>query len=133
MRIRTACLLCAILVVAAPGAKAQTRRWTTRVHNIHLKEKGDISDAAAVNDAINVMVRNVASCGQASAKDSQACACSFKDDLKKLRAVYNTAVGKHPAWKEDATVISYEDPASGKSVTINLPGVKRQLEACAQR
>ena len=133
MRIQTTFLLCAILAVAAPCARAQTRRQASRNHDIHLKEKGDINDAVAINRAISVMVRNVASCGHASAKDPQACACSFKDDLKKLGAAYDAAVGKHPAWKQESAVISYTDPANGKSVIINLPGVKRQLEACAKR
>jgi hypothetical protein len=133
MRIRIACLLCAILAVAAAHAQAQTRQKGTRVHNIQLKEKSDITDAAAVNRAISVMARNVASCGPVSAKDPQSCACSFKDDLKKLKAAYDASAAKHPAWEAETAVVSYVDSASGMSVTINFPSVKRQLEACAKR
>jgi hypothetical protein len=133
MRIRIACLACAILAVAAAHAQPQTHQQATRVHNIQLKEKRDISDAAAVNRAISVMTRDVASCGSVSAKDPQACACSFKDDLKKLKAAYDAAVAKHAAWGAETAVVSYVDPASGMSVTINFHGIKRQLEACAKR
>ncbi|HET9177313.1 MAG TPA: hypothetical protein VFQ24_03045 [Terriglobia bacterium] len=133
MRIRIACLSGAILAVAATHAQAQTRQQPTPGHNIQLKENGDISDAAAVNRAISVMVKDVASCSPALAKDPATCACSFRDDLKKLRTAYDAAVAKHAAWNAEGTVVSYEGPVSGRSVTISLPAVKRQLEACAKR
>lgn len=133
MRIWITCLSCIILAAAAFSAQAQTHRQPAPVHNIQLKENGDISDAAVVNHAISVMVKDVASCSPALAKDPTTCACSFRDDLKKLRTAYDTAVAKHAAWNAEATVVSYEGPVSGRSVTISLPAVRRQLEACAKR
>lgn len=133
MRIWIACLSCMILAVAAAAAQAQSRQQGRPVHNIHLTEKSDISDAAAVDRAINVMARNVASCGPVLAKDPHTCACSFKDDMKKLKAAYDSAVAKHAAWNAEGTVVSYDKPASGTSVTIIFPAVKRQIDVCAKR
>lgn len=133
MRIRIARLSCMILAVATTHAQAQTHKRPTPVHNIHLTEKSEISDAAAVNREISVMVRNVASCSPALAKDPQGCACSFRDDMEKLKAAYAAAVAKHAGWNAEDTVVSYDNPASGTSITIIFPAVKRQLDACAKR
>lgn len=133
MRILIACLSCTILAVAAARAQAQTRQQARPVHNIHLTEKSEISDAAAVNREISVMAGNVASCSPALAKDPKACACSFRDDMKKLKTAYDAAATKHAAWNAEDTVVSYDKPASGTSVTISLPAVKRQIDACAKR
>jgi len=53
--------------------------------------------------------------------------------MKKLKTAYDAAVAKHPAWNAKDTVVSYDKPASGTSVTISLPAVKRQIDACAKR
>jgi hypothetical protein len=133
MRMLTACLLWALLAVAAAHGQAQTHQRPRRVHHIHLVEKSAISDAAAVDGAINVMARNVASCSPALAKDPQGCACSFRDDMEKLKAAYAVAVARHAAWNADNTVVSYDKPATGTSVTISFPALKRQIDACAKR
>lgn len=133
MRIWMACLSCMVLAVAAVGAQGQTRQDRRPVHNIHLTEKSQINDAAALNRAISVMVRNVASCSPALAKDPKKCACSFADDMEKLKAAYAAAAARHAAWNAEDAVVSYDNPASGTSVTISLPAVKRQLDACAKR
>lgn len=121
------CVLCAALAHAqAPATDGKP------VHNIHLTETRDIADASAVNAAIGVLVHDAASCPEATSKDRQACACSFKGELKKLQAAYDVAVAKHPGWNEADVVVGYLDAPSGKSVTLNLPGIERQLYACAQ-
>jgi hypothetical protein len=130
MRILSACLSCVIFAVAAQ-AQAPAPQQGAPVHNIELTQTREIADAAAVNRAISVMVKNAASCSAAA--NAQSCACGFKADLKKLKAVYDAAVAKHPGWNAEGSVVAYIDPANGKSVTINLPGVKRQLDACSKR
>jgi hypothetical protein len=102
------------------------------VRNITLTDASDVADAAAVDALIDVLVKKAASCPAASSKDRQACACSFKADLRKLRAAYDVAVAKHPGWNEPNVAVAYLDVASGNSVTLNFPGVKRQLDACSQ-
>jgi hypothetical protein len=101
------------------------------VHNIKLTETRDIADAGMVNAAISVLVKDAASCPAATSKDRQACACSFKNDLQKLKSAYAAAVSKHPGWNEVGAVVAYLDDANGKSVTLNFPGIKRQLDVCA--
>lgn len=133
MRIWIACLSCMILAVAAAHAQAQTRQQGRPIHNIHLTAKSEINDAAALNRAISVMVRNVASCRPALAKDPKNCACSFRDDMQKLKVAYDAAAARRPAWNAEDTVVSYDERASGTSVTISLPAVKRQIDACAKR
>jgi hypothetical protein len=122
-----------ILAVAAASAQAQTRQQGRPVHKIHLTEKSEINDAAALSREISVMVRNVASCSPALAKDPATCACTFRDDMKRLKSAYAAAVAKHAGWNAEDAVVSYDKPASGTSVTISLPAVKRQLDACARR
>jgi hypothetical protein len=53
--------------------------------------------------------------------------------LNKLKSAYAATVAKHPGWNESDVVVTYQDAANGKSVMLNLPGIKRQLDACAQR
>ena len=134
MRILLPCLLCAVVGVAAAQAPAPAQAaHGTPLHNVRLAGARDLADAAAVNRAITVMVRNAASCSPVTAQGAQSCACSFTDDLKILENSYEAAVAKHPRWNAAATVVSYVDPVNGKSVTINFPGVKRQLNGCSQR
>ena len=123
----------AYVLFAATIARAQVPapQHGTPVHNIQLTDTHEIADAVAVSLAISVMVEDATSCG--AAQDRQSCVCGFKDDLKSLEAAYNTAVAKHPDWNADDSVVAFVDTGDGKSVTINFPGVKRQLDACAQR
>jgi hypothetical protein len=100
------------------------------VNNIELNRPEDIADAGAVNRAITVMVKRAASCTPVSALEAQHCACSFTDDLKILNNAYKAAVAKHPSWKAEGSVLAYVDPANGKSIILNLPSVRRQLDAC---
>ena len=130
MRLFLPCSLCAVIVltVRPPAASAQG----APVSNIQLTAPGDIADASAVNRAIGVMVKDVASCATEK-QGSPSCTCSFKDDLKKLQAAYQAAVAKHPAWNEEDTVVVYTDPANGKSIAVVFPNVKRNLDACSGR
>jgi len=105
----------------------------TRVHNINLTEARDIAAAGAVNAAISLMVKDVMSCNAPEKKNPQACVCSFKDDLNKLKAAYDRALAKHPGWNEPNTVVTYFDPVTGKSVALAFPNIKRQLDACEKR
>ncbi len=131
MKTLLTCLLCALSFVRAAPVLSQPPPTDGKpVHNIKLTKASDIGDAAAVNAGISVLVKDAASCPAATSKDQ--CACSFRGDLKKLKAAYDSAVTKHPGWNETDVVIAYLDTASGKSVTLNLPGVKGQLDACAQ-
>jgi hypothetical protein len=133
MRILLACLLWAFLAVAAQSPAAAPATQGTPVHNIRLTGARDLADAVAVNRAITVMVRNAASCSPVTTQGAQPCACGFTDDLKILKNAYEGAVAKHPGWDAEGSVVAYVDSANGKSVSINLPGVKRQLDACSQR
>jgi hypothetical protein len=130
MRILFACLAC-VMFAAATHAQAPAPQNGTPAHNIQLTAAPDVADAAAVNRAITVMVKNVSSCS--AAEDAPSCACGFKDDLKKLKAAYDAAVAKHPGWNAENSVVAYINPANGRSVIINLPGIRRQLDACAKR
>jgi hypothetical protein len=130
MRISPVCLLCALFALVVRTEPASTQGVPVR--NIQLTEASDIADASAVNRAISVLVKDVGSCSP-TAQGSQSCACSFKDDLKKLKATYDAAVAKHPPWNEADTVVVYTDPADGKSVAVVFPNVKRQLDACSPR
>ena len=133
MKTLVTCLLYGLCSVVAARAVAQAPAPNGKaVHSIELTKAPDIADAAAVNAAISVLVKDAASCPAATSKARQACACSFKVDLKKLKAAYDPAVAKHPEWNDADVVVAYLDTASGKSVTLNLPGIKRQLDACAQ-
>lgn len=121
------------VVLIASAALAQTPATERKpVHNIKLTETRDIADAAAVNAALSVLVEDAASCPAATSRDRQACACSFKDDLKKLKSAYSAAVAKHPGWNEADAVVAYPEAAKGTSVALSFPGIKRQLNACAQ-
>ena len=134
MRILSACLWYAVLAVAAAQAPAPApAAHGTPVHNIRLTGARAVADAAAVNRAITVMVKNAASCSQVATQGARPCACGFTDDLKILKNAYEAAVAKHPGWNAEGSVVAYVDPANGKSVSINLPGVKRQLDACSRR
>ncbi len=133
MKTLLTCLLCALYPVVAASAFAQTRATVRNpVHNINLTEARDIADAAAVNAAISVLVKAAASCPAATSKGRQACACSFNDELKKLKSAYDAAVTKHPRWNEVDDVVAYQDAANGKSVALNFSAIKRQLDACSQ-
>ena len=119
-------------VMAAPALTQSQAAEGKPVRNINLTEAHDIADAIAVNAAISVLVKDAASCPDSTSKHRQACACSFQRDLERLKSAYAVAVTKHPGWNEEGTVVVYFDDANGKSVILNLPGVKRQLDACAQ-
>jgi hypothetical protein len=126
MKTLLTCLLCALSSLFAAPALTQAPATDGKpVHNIKLTETREIGDAAAVNDAITVLVRDAATCPAATSKDRQACACSFKDDLKKLTSAYDAAVAKHPRWNEVDVVVAYLDPANGKSVITYLPNLKK--------
>ena len=130
MRTLVTCLLCAVLAVAV-HVQAAAPQPGTPVHSVQLTAAPDIADAAAVNDAITALVKDVASCS--AAVDARACACSFGDDLKRLESAYDAAITKHPDWNAEGNVVAYVDPANGRSVAISFHGIKRQLDACAKR
>jgi hypothetical protein len=133
VRILLACLLWAVLTVAAAQAPAPaSAAQGTLIHNIHLTGARDIADATAVNRAITVMVRNAASCSPVTTQGAKPCACGFTDDLKILKNAYEATLAKHPGWNAEGSVVAYVDPANGKSVSISLPGVKRQIDACSR-
>ena len=134
LRITWIALFCALLlvVVPAPAQGQASLAGNKAVNNITLTEAGDIADASTVNAAISTIVNDVSSCSGSKSKDAQACGCSFKDDVKKLSSAYDAAVAKHPGWGAPATVVSYVDPANGRSVALNFPSIKRQIEACAR-
>lgn len=133
MKILWTGFLCAIVsVMAAPALTQAPPSDGKPVHNIRLTEAGDIADATAISAAISVLANDAASCPASPSKDRQACVCGFKPDLRKLKSAYAVAVAKHPGWNEADTVVAYVEAANGKSVTLNLPGVKRQLDACLQ-
>jgi len=102
------------------------------VHNIILTGARDIADAAQVNLAISVWSKDALHCPTKPSRERQACACSFAQDEKGLEATYAVTVAKHPRWNEDDTFVDYRDPATSHSVILNFPGIKRQLDACAQ-
>ena len=118
--------------MAAPALTQELPADGKPFHNIKLTEARDIADAAAISAAIRVLANDAASCPASTSEDRLACVCSFSYHLKKLKSAYAVAVAKHPGWNEVDTVVAYVDAANGKSVTINLPGVKRQLDACVQ-
>ncbi len=123
-------VLGAFFIAYASSALTQTQEQPVR--NIMLTETRDIADAATVNLALSVLVKDAESCNP-STRGTQACACGFKVDLKKLKDAYNAAVAKHPGWKEQATVVAYVDPADKQSsVTLVFPNIKRQLASCSQ-
>lgn len=100
------------------------------VHNVNLTEPRDVGDATRVNDAISVLVTDTSHCPTGTSRERQACACSFTQDLKKLKSAYAAAVAKHPGWNEDHAVVAYRNTANGNSISINFPVVKQQLEHC---
>jgi len=102
------------------------------LHNIQLKEARDLADAAAVNTALNALFEDAASCPASPSKKRQSCGCSFGDDLKRLETAYAAAVAKHPGWNEVDTVVAYRNVGKGTSTILSFPGIKRQLNACAQ-
>lgn len=114
-------------------ASAQSPAALRPVHSIILSVSREIAEASSVNSAINTMVKDAAGCNSTTSKDPQTCACSFKDDLTKLKQAYDETVAKHPAWNQEDTAVTYVDPSSGKSVAIYFPGLKRQLETCAKQ
>ena len=120
-----------VLIASAALAQAPTTDGKL-VHNINLTETRDIVDAAEVNDAISILVKDTSHCPAEASRNRQACACSFTHDLKKLKSAYAAAVAKHPGWNEDHAVVSYRSAANGNSVSLNFPAVKRQLDACAR-
>lgn len=124
---------CFVLLIAS-GALVQASASIDRkpVHNINLIGARDIADAAQVNLAISVWSKDVSHCPANPPKDRQACACSFAQDKKGLEAAYAATVAKHPRWNEDDTFVAYRDAATGLSVSLNFPSIKRQLDACAQ-
>ncbi len=123
-------LLGALFIAYSSSALGQTQEQPVR--NIMLTEPRDISDAAAVHYALGVLGKDVESCNPSS-RGTQACVCSFKVDLKKLKDAYNAAVAKHPDLKEQATVVAYVDPANGQSsVTVVFHNIKRQLASCSE-
>ena len=120
------------VVLIASAALAQAPATDGKpVHNINLTEPPDVADAEDVNAAISVLVKDTSRCPAGTLLDRQACACSFTRDLKKLKSAYAAAVAKHPGWNEEHAVVAYRNAANGNSVSLNFPGVKRQLDACA--
>ena len=125
-------ILFVVLIASAALAQAPASNGKP-VHNINLTEPRDISDAAEVNGAISVLVKDTSHCpAETSRDDRKACACSFTHDLKKLKSAYAAVATKHPGWIEEQAVVTYQNAANGNSVVLNLPAVKRQLNACAQ-
>ena len=102
------------------------------VRNIELTEARDIADASEISAAIDALFKDAAPC-PSPAKERQTCGCSFTNDLKKLNSAYSAAAAKHPEWNEEDTVVAYRNSANDHSVILSLPGVKRQLDACAHR
>lgn len=118
-------------MLLASSVLAQALATTGKaVHNINLTEPRDIADAAEVNGAISVLVKDTSHCPAGTSRDRQACACSFTQDLKKLRSAYAAAVAKHPGWNEEHAVVAYRNAANGNSVSLVFPAVNQQLERC---
>lgn len=87
------CLLCALSSVMPASVLAQVPAADGRpVHNIKLTDAREVADAKAVNSAITVLFKDAAACPAATSKEREACGCSFKGDLKKLKSAYDAAV-----------------------------------------
>jgi len=96
-----------------------------------LTRRSDIADAAAVDDALRLMVSAAASCRS----PAPTCPCGLKQALGQLSATYHRAIAKHPGWNDPGTVVQYVHSASGRALTVamDFPNLERQLGACNVR
>lgn len=92
-----------------------------------LKDRGEIADADAVNEAIDALVKHAQTC----TPRSEACICSFTSGVERLNDAFHAAVAKHPSWGRANTGIEYDDPKGG-TTAIGMSNVRRQLEMCGR-
>jgi hypothetical protein len=116
-------LVSALMPAAGVSAQGKT------VNTIMIHEQGEIVDAAAVNAAISMLVKDADGCHPRT----QECICRLSTGLDNLDEAYRHAVAKHPAWGQSSMGVEYIDPMNGGSVGIVMSNVRRQLKACGRQ
>ena len=97
-----------------------------QIQTLMIKDPGEISDAARIDDALNGLVTSAAACRPRT----EACICSSTARVDRLKAAYYIAVTKHPSRGLSSTGVEYWDPAKRATVGIVISNVRRQLEMC---
>lgn len=93
---------------------------------IVITDEAQIAEAEAVNDSMTTVTKRVTECTETE-NPPQACQCKFQDELGTLRTAYDTALEKHPAWKDKIVNIHKKDAVD---VLVSFPSVATQLDNC---
>lgn len=91
---------------------------------IELSDPGEISQATAVNTAIDFLVDAAAKCRKTTSKTPLQCECSSPGGMARLRSAYDSAVADHPEWPQPNTTVWW----SGKA--LNFSAIRRVLGTC---
>jgi hypothetical protein len=107
-----------LAAVAGPASAAGEGRIIT------LTGAEDVSQAAAVNSAIDAASQAVAACMKASSMTAVQCECRSRSEMARLRSAYEAAVADHPEWPQPDTTVWWSGTA------LNFSAIKRELGLC---
>lgn len=96
---------------------------TRAIKPIKMKDRSEIFDAIAVNEAIDALSRDADSC---SAR-TQTCICIRTAGFDRLNKTYRNAVERHPIWGQPNTGTEYDNLTGRGTVGIVMSNVKRKL------
>jgi hypothetical protein len=122
---RLACLLkwsTRSLIALSTGVGTANADGDGRI--IELTDPAEISQAATVRTAIDVLADAAAVCRKTTSKTPLECECSSTSGMARLQSAYDSAVAGHPEWPRPNTTVWW----SGRA--LNFSAIKRVLGTC---
>jgi hypothetical protein len=127
---RTSLGITLILMVCAKGTAAPASPAIAPFRTVWLKDTRSISDAMAVNSAIDVLMGHAGSCHARGLEAALSCACNATADLSRLKAVYRQTALRHPDWNEPNTIVTYKNSANGHFISLNFAATDGMIARC---
>jgi hypothetical protein len=120
-----ACLLAA----ATLGTPASAQATTVPDPQLTLTESAAVAMAESLSRAIDAVSSRVAECLTDKTANAQLCFCRYPNEVSRLRAQYEAALVKFPAWQDK--VLNWSTAGQKGSRSISMVGLKLQLkQAC---
>jgi hypothetical protein len=97
------------------------------VATIELSRAIDVSDAKALNNAVDGLSNKVMECVKNKDAKPDECYCRYPQELAQLQVAYKKALKLHPTW-QDQVLFWWRDGKHDYSYNLSLKGLRMQLE-----
>ena len=93
-------------------------------NSINLTTSQQISDARAVDDAINIMSNKVMKCIENKLAPPEKCFCLYPKEFSEFKSKYKHAIKNNPEWENK--IVSYQPKDNYSGFSLSFLGLKTQ-------